>query len=309
MSPITVEIITFGLIFTILATLAEGLSTTVESFTAGFYGRGQSLVMLLLAKLLVIPVLLISLAALLPFGAEIKMAVCTCALTAGPPFILWVGSLARVQLPYATSATLLLTVLTFLLVPFTLPAALRILGTGVTVSPWAVAWPILVFMVLPLALGLVIRARYLELAHDILPYLGPISITALLVHITLFLTANWSRFTSLFLTGVLVFAIAIPVLSMLIGFFLSPPYVLSPIPLTRQDREVKVVSVVSTSLVNVGVTILCAVFALAPYALAGVAIVVFALTTLIITALVMAEVGRRFVRRAATTQPGANVRV
>lgn len=294
MTPLFAVIITFGLIFTILATLAQGLSFSRQSPESPFKDRSQSLVMLLLAKLIIYPVLLIGMTVVLPFTPDIKMGVAVCALAAGAPFIPWVVSLGKGNIPYAGGVSLLLTVIMFIFLSLTLPFVLSILGTGVTISIWRVAWPLILFMVIPLLFGMVVRSRYPKLAAEIAPYIGPIAISALLVHITLFIVYTWNDVTSLFLTGLLVFSLAMPILGLLIGYLLNPPYVLSPIPATNPQRDTKIVAMVSTSLSNTGATILCAIFSLGAYTLAGDAILVIGLVSIFVTALTMAELGKRY---------------
>lgn len=68
----------------------------------------------------------------------------------------------------------------------------------------------LLFMLLPLVVGMFIRACYVNLAMQIGAYLGPISITFLFVHICLFLGYTWKDVVSLAGGGVLAFALVFP---------------------------------------------------------------------------------------------------
>jgi len=226
---IFIVIATFGVVFVITAAMLQGLITTVDLLRAGFKGRRQSQVMVLLARFIVVPLVLVGLAAIVQLGPtgsgpQVDMAVCVIVLTAGPPFIPAIAKLAHGDLPYATSSALMLTVLTWILLPFTLPAALNFLGTGAAVSSSLVAEPLIAFYAIPLVAGLLIRARYPNLAMEIIPHLKTIAIAALLLSVTLYIAASWNEFTSLFVAGVLGFALAIPLISLLIGFVLSPPY-------------------------------------------------------------------------------------
>ena len=51
MDPLLVVIISFGLLFVVLASLGNGLSVTTQSIRTPLKGRGQSNIMLLLANL------------------------------------------------------------------------------------------------------------------------------------------------------------------------------------------------------------------------------------------------------------------
>jgi hypothetical protein len=58
------------------------------------------------------------------------MSLCVVALAAVAPFIHYGNKPGKGDLAYAASASMLLTILTLIILPFTLPTALNILGTG-----------------------------------------------------------------------------------------------------------------------------------------------------------------------------------
>jgi predicted Na+-dependent transporter len=306
MDPLLVVIITFGLVFVVTAALGNGLSITIPSFSAPLKAHSQLSVMLMLSNFFVLPTLLIGLAAILPFEPQVKMAIIALALSAGAPFIPWLVSLAKGDLAFAGSSVLLLTLGTFIVLPLALPLFLNMLGTGAAPSPWLVLWPMLLFMGLPLAVGMFIRARYLKLAMEIGPYLGPISITFLVVHICLFLGYTWSDVVSLAGGGVLAFALVFPLAGMLIGYLLSPPYVLSPVRPADPQRGTKIVSVVAVAQQNTGAAICCAIFPLGAYTIAGDFILVGAITTIIVVLFTMAELGARYEKHQAAATPPAS---
>jgi bile acid:Na+ symporter, BASS family len=306
MDPLLVVIITFGLIFVVTASLGNGLSITVQSVRGPLQANKQLNVMLVLSNFIVLPVLLIGLAAILPFDPQVKMAIAALALSAGAPFIPWLVSLAKGDLAYSGSAVILLTLGTFIVLPLALPVVLNLLGTGATPSAWLVLWPMLLFMALPLAVGMFIRARYLNLAMQLGPYLGPISITFLFVHIILFLGYSWSDVVTLAGGGVLAFALVFPLAGMLIGYLLSPPYALSPVPPADPKRGTKIVSMVAVAQQNTGAVICCAIFPLGIYTVAGDMMLVAAITTIIVVMLAMAELGARYEKHQVTAkQPAA----
>jgi BASS family bile acid:Na+ symporter len=292
MEPLLIVIITFGLIFVVTASLGNGLSITMQSVLGPMREHKQLNVMLLISNFIVLPALIIGLTAIVPFEPQVKMAFAALALSAGAPFIPWL---------------VLLTLATFIVLPLALPVVLSLLGTGATPSAWLVLWPMLLFMLLPLVVGMFIRARYVSLAQQIGPYLGPLSITFLVVHIALFLGYTCQDFISLAGGGVIAFTIVLlPLAGMLIGYLLSPPYVLSPVPAANPHRGTKIVSAVAVAQQNTGAAICCAIFALGEYTVAGDMILVGAITTIIIVMLAMAELGRGVEKKqgvAATPVP------
>jgi bile acid:Na+ symporter, BASS family len=305
MDPLLIVIIGFGLIFIVAAALGNGLSITAPAIMGPLRAHTQLDVMLILSNFIVVPALIIGLTALLPFDPQIKMAFAALALTAGAPFIPWLVSLAKGDLAYSGATVLLLTIGTWLVLPLALPVVLTALGTGATPSIWLLLWPMLLFMLLPLVAGVFIRNRYPRLAMEIGPYLGPISITALTVHITLFLGYTWNDFLSLGGTWAFAFAFALPLIGMLVGFLLSPPYALSPVRPADPQRGTKIVSAVATAQQNTGAVICVAIFGLGAYTVAGVTMLVGAIVTIIVVMLVMAEIGMRYEKTHPVTEAAA----
>ena len=293
MDPLLVTIVSFGLIFVVTAALANGLSITRASIGGPLKAHRQLNVMMVIGNFLVLPALLIGLAAMLPFSTQVKIAVVALAVNAGAPFIPWLVSLARGNLGYSVASVLLLTVATIVVLPLTLPPLTHALASSVDISVWTVLWPLLLFIALPMAVGFVVRARWPQLAAQGLVYLGPISIAFLTVHIVLFMAFTWADVKSIG-WAVVAFAVVFPLAGMLIGYLLSPPYVLSPIPPTDKRRGSKIVSVVATAQQNTGAAICVAIFAYSKYTIAGDYILIGALTTIVVVMLVMAELGERF---------------
>ena len=306
LSDLFIVIITFGVIFVLLSSLGQGMSTTIGSLKVGFKGLRQSSIMMLLAKFIILPIILIVIASFVSFGstghqAEIRMAICVCALTAGAPFIPMVSRLGKGNLAYAASASFLLTILTIIILPFTLPTALKILGTGVILSIESVALPLIVLMLFPLIAGLLIRARYPDLAKESLRYTRPVAIAALLLETVLYLIASLSDFTVLYLSGVFIFALAVPIISIIVSYFLSPPFRLRPLPATDPQRDTNITTFVSIALSNISAITVATIFILSAYSLAGFAMTIIGIATIIILVLLMAELGRRYERETAST--------
>ena len=114
-------------------------------------------------------------------------------------------------------------------------------------------------MLIPLIAGFLIRARYPELAMQVSSYLRPVSITSLLLHVTMYIAATWALFTLFTSQECLIFALSIPILSIIIGYLLIIPYVFKTRNITNSKKESKITSLVSTSRSNTGVTILIAI--------------------------------------------------
>ena len=292
MTPLLLVIVSFGLTFVVTASLAQGFATTLPDLKKGLGAHKPLDIMLLISNFILMPALLIGLAAVIDFDAQVKMAIIVLAITAGAPFIPWLVSRGKGDVAYSALACVSLTVITLIVVPFALPPLLRLLDTGASPSTWTVAWPLLLFILLPLVVGMICRARYPEFVAEVGPFLGPISITFLVVHVTLYIGYSWSDFTSLS-EGQIAFALVFPLVGLLIGYLLSPPYVLSPVPAADPQRGTKIVSAVAVAQQNTGVVICCAIVPLGPYLVAGDYILLAAVVTIVVVLACMLEVGKR----------------
>jgi len=296
-TPLVIVIVAFGLLFVVMASLAQGLSSTRQSLGGPLRAHQQLNVMVVVSCFIVRPAILIGLAAIIPFDKQVKMAIIALALCSGAPFIPWLVSLAKGNIAYAAAVTVVLVLVTLIVMPLAMPGLLSALHTGATPSIWLVAYPMLLFMLIPLVVGFLVRMRYPVQAMKLCSWLGPISATFLLVHVTLYIAYSWHDFLSLRGNGVIAFSLAFPLVGLLVGYLLSPPYVLSPVPAAHPQRGSKIVSAVAVAQQNTGAVICAAIFALGKYEVAGDMMLFAAILTIVVVALVMVELGARFEKK------------
>jgi len=301
MSPLLLVIVTFGLIFVVTASLGQGFSVTTDSLRAALGAHRQLNVMLLISNFILLPALLIGLTAVLPFDSQVKMGIVVLAITAGAPFIPWLVAQGRGDVGYGVAASFLLLLVTLVVIPWALPLLLRALDTDASPSAWTVAWPLLLFILLPVAVGVFCRARYPQLVQQVAPWLGPISLTFLVVHISLYIGYSWSELISIAGNAQLLFLLAFPLGGLLVGYLLSPPYVLSPVPAAHRQRGAKIVSAVAVAQQNTGAVICCLIVPLGEYLVAGDYALLGAIVTIVVVLVAMLEVGRRRVEPTPTS--------
>jgi len=297
MDPLLLVIVSFGLIFVVTASLGQGLGVARQSMGPPLKAHSQLNVMLLISTFIVVPALLIGLAALLPFASQVKMAIIVLAICGGAPFVPWLVSLAKGNVAYGAAATTVLLLATFIVLPLAVPVLESALGTNADVTTWKVLWPLLVFMLLPFLIGVLIRSRSLSLTMALGSWLGPVSITFLMAHIVLFIGYSWSDFVSIAGYGQMAFSLVFPLLGMLVGYLLSPPYVLNVGPVKDSHRGSKVVSAVAVAQQNTGAVICCAIFAFGKFTVAGDMMLLGAIVTIIVVMLFMAELGSRYEKK------------
>src|SRR6478752_5882328 len=96
-------------------------------------------------------VYLLTIASSIP--GEIKVGFCVAALCAGMPFAPLLARLAKADISIATTLLVVLTAATVIALPLGLPLAIDAVDAGMKTSAWDVAWPLLLFLLLPMALG------------------------------------------------------------------------------------------------------------------------------------------------------------
>ena len=303
--PISAIIITFGLVFVITAALANGLSVTFESVTKPLKERASLTSMVVIGNFVIVPAIVIGFLLVVDLGQQFTIAFALLAFACGAPFVAWITSLGKGNIPVGASLALMLTVLTWLVLPLALPGTLRLLDTGVSVSVWKLAWPLLAFITLPLVLGMAYRARHPQHALHAAAWLGPVSFSALLVHVTLMFVTYWHDFTDEFGTGQIAVSIAFPLVLLAVGFLLSPPYVLSPVKPANQHRGSKLAASIATAQRGTQAVICSLIFAFAAYPVAGVVALASSVITLVILVWLASELGRHYEQKTA---PVAEVR-
>ncbi len=96
---------------------------------------------------------------------DIKIGYCIVALVAGMPFAPLLTRLAKGNVAMSTMLMVVLIVVTLIVVPLALSPIVSAVVPGVPYIPvWDVAWPLLVFILLPLFIGCVVRVRYPDAA-------------------------------------------------------------------------------------------------------------------------------------------------
>jgi BASS family bile acid:Na+ symporter len=179
--------------FVVSSMLAMGAGLTVSQISEPL--RNARLVVLaLLANFVLMPLSALALVKVLwldePFGLGLLLLGCA----AGAPFLPKLAELAKGNLAFAVGAMVLLMVVTVGFLPVVLP----LLIPGVAVDPWKIARSLVLLMLLPLAIGLALKARYGELAARVKPVLDWISNVSLILLVCLITAANIDKVLQVF---------------------------------------------------------------------------------------------------------------
>ena len=138
---------------------------------------------------------------------------------AGAPFLPKLAGVAKGNLAFAVGLMVLLMVLTVGYMPIVMPLLLE----GVSVDPTAIARSLVLLMLLPLVIGLAVRARFAALAGRAAPVLNPVSTLSLTIMIVLMLVTNISNIIDLFGTRGVLASIVFLLVGFGLGWLLGGP--------------------------------------------------------------------------------------
>ena len=110
------------------------------------------------------------------------------------PFAPLLARLAKADVSIATTLLVVLTIGTIIALPLGLPLAVDAVDVQFTVSVWDVAWPLLLFLLLPLVLGCGFRVWWSDLTPPLAQWVVRVAILCLFFNLNLTLVAYWDQF-------------------------------------------------------------------------------------------------------------------
>ena len=206
------------LVFVICSMLSMGLSLTIAEITAPLK-NARLVVKSLIASFVLVPILGFALATFMPVteGAAIGIIVVACA--AGAPFLPKLVQVAKGDVAFGVGLMTLLMVMTVIYMPIVLPLLLQ----GVTVDAMAIATSLFFQMLVPLGIGLFIKARYEEIAANIQPTFAQASNFALIALMVLSLILGFDSLVGAIGSWSILASILFIVGAFAIGYLLGGP--------------------------------------------------------------------------------------
>ena len=203
----------------ILAMLLDtGLSLTVQQLWEPL--RNIQLIFLsLVANFILVPLFVYLLLQVIPLSEPIKIGFTILAVAAGPPVLPKLAQLVNGNLAYAAGLMMLMMGLTAIYMPFALSIALQ----DIEVNPWQIAKPLLSLMLIPLAIGLLIRSKHETIAVALQPFMRQISSTALIVSLSTSLVLQFDSLVNMVRTGAIIAIAGFIFVSFGIGYLLGGP--------------------------------------------------------------------------------------
>ncbi|MFI8527772.1 bile acid:sodium symporter family protein [Promicromonospora sukumoe] len=283
----------FGVLFVVLNSFGLGLRLPVGRLLAEAFAHWKIAVWVLVINFVVIPLLfvgyLLTVADAVP--AEVKVGFCVAALSAGMPFAPLLAKLAKADVEMSTTLLVVLTVATVIALPLVLPLAVDAVDAGLTASTWDLAWPLLLFLVLPVALGCAFRVWWADLTPSLEGWVVRVAVLCLLLNINFTMYVYWDLFVQTWGTGTYLAALAGPFIGLGAGYVLVSA-------LRVRDVGIRHAAETTTAVRNIAPMLLMMIFPFVAYPLVTVSITV--LNTIGIVVVVLFALGWR---RAAPSGP------
>src|SRR3954454_8397466 len=174
------------LVFVVSSMLAVGLSLTVGEILLPLRNR-RLVALALLANFVLIPAAALAIARLFRLEQSLSAGLLLLGTAAGAPFLPKLAAVAKGSLAFGVGLMVLLMTLTVGYMPLVLPLLLE----GVSVDATKIARSLLLLMLLPLGLGLVVKARWEPAAARIKPVLDRVASVSLVLLIALLTVTNF----------------------------------------------------------------------------------------------------------------------
>jgi BASS family bile acid:Na+ symporter len=204
------------LVFVIGSMASMGLSLKIPQIIAPLKDI-KLVVLALVANFVLVPLVAVVITLVMPLDEPIRIGLILLATAAGAPFLPKLAEVAKGSTAFSVGLMVLLMVVTIIYLPLVLPLLLG----GVEVNPWDIAKSLIVMMLIPLAIGLFINARYEETAAKIQPTFGQASNIALLALTVLGLVLNFKEMIGLVGSLGILAGIIFIVVSVVIGYLLG----------------------------------------------------------------------------------------
>lgn len=205
-----------GLLFVVTSMLAMGLSLTLPMIIQPLK-NARLVVLALLANFVLVPALAYLILLVIPLEQSLQIGLIVLATAAGAPFLPKLVQGAKGNIAFGVGLMVLLMIVTIIYLPLVLPLLLP----GVSVNPWDIAKSLIVLMLVPLAIGLLIKSHSPEPAEHWQLLMGKLSSLFILVLLVVGLGLNISNILDLIGTGGILALLAFIIGSLLIGFVLG----------------------------------------------------------------------------------------
>ena len=229
--------------FVIASMLGTGMGLTLKQI--GTPLRNARLVSaMLIANFAAVPAIAYGLAKLLPMSQSGETAMILLGAMAGAPFLPTMAQMSKGSVPFSVGLMVLLMVVTIAYAPLVVPLLLD----GVELSAWDIAKPLIFLMLIPLGVGLFVKARYPEPADGWSTDLSKISSLALVLGFVAAVLVSYEDIFGAVGTWIFLGAVLLAVFSFATGWLFA----------VGSNRETQRVAGLSTAQRNLSAALLAA---------------------------------------------------
>jgi predicted Na+-dependent transporter len=208
----------FTLTFVVTSMLSMGLSLTVSQILQPLKNT-RLVIMALAANFVLVPAIAFALSRIIPLEQSVQIGLLLLGTAAGAPFLPKLAQIAKANVAFAVGLMAMLVIVTIVYLPIVLPLLLP----GVKVDAGKIALSLIVTMLVPLVIGLIIKARYEGAAGELQPVMSQISNISLALLLVLMLGLNFRNVIDLFGTGAILATVLLLAISVLGGYLLGGP--------------------------------------------------------------------------------------
>jgi len=247
------------MVFLVCTMLATGLKLTAREML-GPLRDFKFVTRMLVLNFLLSPGLAFLITRLIPLDQGYAIGLLLLSGAAGAPFLPNLMKTARGNLSFAVAAMVLLTAGTILFLPLAMP----FMVPGIKADPWGIARPLLLLILLPLAIGMLIRTLTFKTAEITAPVLAGLGTCCLLLLCVLLIIQNAADLFGLAGSGAVAATVLHMGLLLVAGWFMGGqrPDILSVICLGTGARNFGAAFVPAESLDNPKVSVMITVGAI-----------------------------------------------
>jgi BASS family bile acid:Na+ symporter len=231
------------LVFSVTSMPSVGFSYTLREIVEPLRDV-RGVVLALAGNFVLVPVLAYIVSRLLSLEPAVAAGLLLVATAAGAPFFIKLTQIAKGDLAFAAGILVLLLLVTIVYMPILVP----LIAPSVTVSALAIAWPLVLTMLLPLGIGLLVDAWFELLTDRLLPILKMVSSVALVILVAATVLRNYESLLSVFGTGAGLAALLVIGGAFATGYLLggSEPSERGVLALGTAQRNIAAATVVAT---------------------------------------------------------------
>ncbi|VTR97131.1 bile acid:sodium symporter : Bile acid:sodium symporter, BASS family OS=gamma proteobacterium Hiromi1 GN=TBH_C2172 PE=4 SV=1: SBF [Gemmata massiliana] len=206
------------LVFVVTCMAAAGLGLSAQALVAPFR-RPRLVIAAVIANFVVAPALAYGLTELVKLDRPHAIGLLLLAGAAGAPFLPKLAELAKGDLAFSIGLVLLFTAGSAVFMPFVLP----LLMPELSAEPWPLLQPLLFTMLLPLAVGMVVKNRSEQWSARLRTVLTRVSNISMVLTVVLLVGLNFRAILGTFGSGAVAVAVVFVALATAAGFALGGP--------------------------------------------------------------------------------------